>query len=42
MRIAFVSQPWDRGFPPSESIAIISYEIARRLAVLPEAHEVIV
>lgn len=42
MRIAFVSQPWDRGFPPSDSLSVISYEIARRLADLPAAHEVIV
>ncbi len=42
MRIAFVSQPWDPGFPPSESMAIVSYEIARRLTALPEVGEVIV
>lgn len=35
MRIAFVAQPWDRIVPPvteGSSIAIVTYELARRLA----------
>ncbi|MDQ3932614.1 MAG: glycosyltransferase family 4 protein [Actinomycetota bacterium] len=42
MRIAFVSQPWDYGFPPTESIAILIWEMGRRLAASPREHEVIV
>src|SRR6185295_3977494 len=32
VRIAFVSQPWARALPPSESVAIWSREVGRRLA----------
>ena len=41
MRIAFVSQPWNRVVPPVQagSIGILTYEIARRLA---RSHEVTV
>ncbi|MDP8930098.1 MAG: hypothetical protein M3O70_16400 [Actinomycetota bacterium] len=42
MRIAFVSQPWDYGFPPTESVAILVWELARRLVAAPHGHEVIV
>ncbi len=42
MRVAFVSQPWDYGFPPTESVAILIWELARRLAAAPHDHEVIV
>lgn len=42
MRIAFISQPWDRGYPPAESIAIISHKIARSLVALPQPPEVVI
>ncbi len=42
MRIAFVSQPWDYGFPPTESVAILIWELARRLAAPPHGHDVVV
>jgi glycosyltransferase involved in cell wall biosynthesis len=32
VRIAFLSQPWARALPPSESVAIWTHEVARRLA----------
>lgn len=42
MRVAFVLQPWDYGFPATESVAILVWEMARRLAAPPHEHEVIV
>jgi glycosyltransferase involved in cell wall biosynthesis len=39
VRIAFPTQPWARAYPPSESIAIWSYEVGKRLA---GEHEVVV
>ncbi|MFN2555478.1 MAG: glycosyltransferase family 4 protein [Nitriliruptorales bacterium] len=42
MRIAFVSQPWDYGFPPTESVAVVIWELARRLAAAPHEHDVVV
>jgi glycosyltransferase involved in cell wall biosynthesis len=39
MRIAFLTQPWATAVPPSESVAIWTFEVARRLA---EDHEVAV
>ena len=39
MRIHFLTQPWARALPPSESIAIWTREVGRRLA---DRHEVVV
>ncbi|HEV8098894.1 MAG TPA: glycosyltransferase family 4 protein, partial [Gaiellaceae bacterium] len=39
MRIAFPTQPWAWPYPPSESIAIWSYEVGKRLA---GEHEVVI
>lgn len=39
MNIAFVSQPWEGALPPSSSIPIWTYQVARRLA---RSHDVLV
>ncbi len=41
MRIAYVSQPWARAQPPSESIAIYNWEVGRRLAAAGEEVEIV-
>jgi glycosyltransferase involved in cell wall biosynthesis len=39
MRIAFLTQPWATAIPPSESVAIWTQEVARRLA---DDHDVLI